>query len=117
MEFELFPNELLELLPNELPELFPNELELLPKLLDCPKGLLLALPGCVPFCPGCIPFCDPNPCSCGWFGVVIKPARGSFIGSYKNCHSLYFFFLLYSRMVLSLTTLATPTIGPLATGC
>ena len=29
-----------------------------------------------------------------------------------NCHSLYFFFLLNSRIVRSLLRLATPTIGP-----
>ena len=47
--------------------------------------------------------------------MVIRPPRSA-VGSYTNCHSLYFFFLLNSRMVFFLLTLATPTIGPPVTG-
>ena len=44
----------------------------------------------------------------------MMPPR-SVVGSYTNCHSLYFFFLLNSRILVFLLLLATPTIGPLAT--
>ena len=49
-------------------------------------------------------------------GVVIKPPRSA-EGSYRNCHSLYFFFLLNMRMVSLSQTLATPTMGPLGRSC
>ena len=47
---------------------------------------------------------------------MIKPPRSA-EGSYRNCHSLYFFFLLNMRIVSFSQTLATPTMGPLARSC
>jgi len=45
--------------------------------------------------------------------VLISPPRSS-VGSYTNCHSLYFFLWLNSRMLSFLLMLSTPTIGPAA---
>ena len=66
----------------------------------------------LPLCPlrFVVPCC-PNPCNCGWYGVLIKNPR-SCAGSYTNTQSLYLFLWLNSRIVLSLQRLATPTIGP-----